>query len=175
MKRRRIIKPITKLARIIAVSLLFTFIAGFTNFTLAQELSSSVISSAGETFTASGYSLDFVIGELATESYAGQGVMLTQGFLQGKEKGLAISEQIIPASDIDVYPNPSADMVYITCKSKHNPIRIELTDLQACLIYSMPFENSPMAVNLEQLNPGLYVLRVIFPDQQFIYKKIIKK
>ncbi len=176
MKRKRIIKPITKLARIIIIVFLqFTLIAGLTEYTIAQELNPSVISTGGETFIASGYSLDFVIGEIVTESYTEQGVMLTQGFLQGKEEGLSINEQTINADDIDVYPNPSNDMVYIMYKGKDKPIRIEIYDMQACLVRSVLFENNPMAVSLEQLNPGLYVLRLIFPNQNFVSKKIIKK
>jgi len=81
MKRKRIIKPIEKLARIIMVVFLhFTLIAGITDYAIAQELNPSVISTGGETFIASGYSLDFVIGEIVTESYTEQSVMLTQGF-----------------------------------------------------------------------------------------------
>ncbi len=176
MKRKRIIKPITKLARIIMVVFLqFALIAGVTGYAIAQELNPSVISSGGETFIASGYSLDFVIGEIVTESYTQQGVMLSQGFLQGEEEGLSINEQTINVDDIDVYPNPSNDMVYIMYKGKDKPIRIEINNMQACLVRSVLFENNPMAINLHQLNPGLYVLRLIFPNQNFVSKKIIKK
>ena len=152
-----------------------TLIIGLTNYAIAQELNPSVISTGGETFTASGFSLDFVIGEIVTESYTEQGVMLTQGFLQGKEEGMAINEQTISVDDIDVYPNPSNDMVYIMCKAKDKPIRIEIVGIQGCIVSSMQFNNNPMAVSLQQLNPGLYMLRLIFPDHNFVCKKIIKK
>ncbi len=83
------------------VFLQFMLIVGGTGYAIAQELNPSVISSGGETFNASGYSLDFVIGEIVTESYTEHGVMLTQGFLQGKEEGLSINEQTINADDIN--------------------------------------------------------------------------
>ncbi len=152
-----------------------TLIIGLTNYAIAQELNPSVISTGGETFTASGCSLDFVIGEIVTESYTEQGVMLTQGFLQGKEEGMAINEQTISVDDIDVYPNPSNNMVFIMCKAKDKPIRIEIIDIQGCIVSSIQFNNNPMAVSLQQLNPGLYMLRLIFPDHNFVSKKIIKK
>ena len=157
------------------VFLQLTLIIGLTYDAIAQELNPSVISTGGETLTASGFSLDFVIGEIVTESYTEQGVMLTQGFLQGKEDGMAINEQTISVDDIDVYPNPSNDMLYIMCKVKDMPIRIEIIDIHSCIVRSVQFNNNPMAVRLEQLNPGLYVLRLIFPDHNYVSKKIIKK
>ena len=152
-----------------------TFIFGLTDYATAQELNPSVISTGGETFTASGYFLDFVIGELVTESYTEQGVMLTQGFLQGVEEELGVNEQTISVDDIDVYPNPFSDMIYIMCKDKDKPIRIEIEDIQGCMVHSLQFNNNSMKVRLKQLNPGLYVLRLIFPDNNFVSKKIIKK
>ena len=176
MKRKRIIKPIGKLAGIIMILFLqFTLFMGLPDYAIAQELNTSVISTGGETFTASNYYLDFVIGEIVTESYTEQGVLLTQGFLQGVEDELAINEQTISADDIDVYPNPSNDMVYIRCNVMDKPIRIEINDLQGCMVHSFQFNNNPAAVSLKQLNPGFYVLRLIFPDHNFVSKKIIKK
>jgi len=176
MKRKRIIKPITKFTRIFMVVFFqFTLIAGIADYAVAQELNPSVISSGGETFIASGYSLDFVIGEIVTESYTEQGVMLSQGFLQGEEEGLSINEQTINAGDIDVYPNPSYNNVYIMYNGEEKPTRIEIYNIQACLVHSVLFENNPMAINLLHLNPGLYVLRAIFSNQNFVSQKIIKK
>ena len=177
MKRKWIIKTIAKFARTIMMMVLLQLILifSFTNSTIAQELNPSVVSTGGETHTASGYFLDFVIGEIVTESYTQQGVMLTQGFLQGVKGGLGINEQIISVDDIDVYPNPSDDIIYIMCKTKDKPIRAEIENLQGCMVQSLYFDNNPMAVNLKQLNPGLYVLRLIFSDYRFVNKKIIKK
>ena len=176
MIRKRIIKTIPRFARIIVtVFLQLSLIIGFTDYAIAQELNPSVISTGGETFIASGCSLDFVIGEIVTESYTEQGVMLTQGFLQGTGEELAINEQTIGADDIDVYPNPSDDMVYIMCKAIDKPIRIEIINMQGSMVLSVQFSNNPMAVSLKQLNPGLYMMRLLFSEHNFISKKIIKK
>ena len=93
MRRNRIIKPIAKPARMIMmVFFQFLFIIGIADYAIAQELNPIVISTAGESFTVSGYSLDFTIGEIVTETYSEQGFMLTQGFLQGKEGETAIKD-----------------------------------------------------------------------------------
>ncbi|MCD4663889.1 MAG: T9SS type A sorting domain-containing protein [Bacteroidales bacterium] len=176
MKGKWKIKTISKFARTIMMMLLQPiFIIGLTYNAIAQELYPGVISTGGETYIASGYSLDFVIGEIVTESYTEQGFMLTQGFLQGNEEELAINEHTVHVDDIDVFPNPISDMVYIMCKVKQKPVRIEIEDLQGCMVYSLQFKNNPMEANLKQLNPGLYVLTLIFPDHNFVSKKIIKK
>jgi len=176
MKRKPISNTIANWAKIASlVFLQLTFIIGLTGYVTAQELNPSVISTGGETFTVSGYSLDFVIGELVTESYTEQGLILTQGFLQGVEEELGIHEQTIHADDIDVYPNPVTDIIYILCEAEKRPVRIEIDDLQGCMVYEWQFSKNPMEVSLKQLNPGLYVLKLIFPDRDFVSKKIIKK
>ena len=176
MKSKLKIKTIAKFARAFMVMLLqLILIIGLTENAFTQELNPSVVSTGGESYTANGYILDFVIGEIVTESYTEQGFMLTQGFLQGEEEELAIHEYTVHADDIDVYPNPSSDMVYVKCDNNKKPVRVEIDDLQGCQVYSIQFNNNPMEVNLRQLNPGLYVLRLIFQDHNSVSKKIIKK
>ena len=176
MKRKRIIKPIARLARIIGVVVLqFLLLTTFTGYVNAQELNPSVISSGGETLTASGFSLDFVIGEIATESYTEQGILLTQGFLQGIEETLAINVHSINVDDIDVYPNPSSDLVYIVYNGTDMPIRIEIMNTQGCIINSIHFTNSFVEVNVKQFPPGLYIIKIIFSNYNFVTKRIIKK
>ena len=157
------------------VLLQLILILGLTDYAIGQQLNPSVISTGGETYTASGCSLDFVIGEIVTESYTKQGVMLTQGFLQGAGEELAINEHTIGADDIDVYPNPSDDMVYIMCRADDKPIRIEVVDMHGSIVLSVQFNINPMAVSLKQLNPGLYMIRLMFSIHNVIGKKIIKK
>jgi len=176
MKRKQIIKPTAKFARItMIVFLQISLFLGLTNYAIAQEISSNVISAGGETFTASGVSLDFVIGEIVTESYTAQSIGLTQGFLQGKEGELAIVERSVTADDITVYPNPSNDEVNVLFKGLDRPLSIEILNVQGYEIYSSRFITNPMSVSLDRLNPGLYVIRVIFHDNNFVTKRIIKK
>lgn len=176
MKRKRIIKPTAKFARMIMmVFLQLILLTGLTDYTNAQEINPCVVSSGGETFTASGISLDFVIGEIVTESYTAQSVNLTQGFLQGMEGGLAINEHSINIDDIKIYPNPSSDIFNIMCKGLDKPISAEIVNIQGCVVQSVHFTGNPTAVSLEQLKPGLYVFRAIFPEHNFVTKRIIKK
>lgn len=176
MKRKRIIKTNAKSARtIMMVFLQIALIIGFTNCAIAQELSPSVVSSSGESFMASGVSLDFTIGEIVTETYTEQDFMLTQGFLQGKKGETAIGEQPVNASDIDVYPNPSRNMVHVMYKGREKPTNVEIIGMHGCMVRSVQFTNNPMAVDLQQLNPGLYVMRLLFSDHNSVSTKIIKK
>jgi len=176
MKRKRIIKPIARLARIIVVvALQFLLLTTSAIYVSAQELNPSVISSGGETFTASGISLDFVIGEIATESYTEQGVLLTQGFLQGIEETSTINVRSINVDDIDVYPNPSSDLVHIVYSGKDTPLSIEILNTQGCLINSIQFTDSFVEANVEQFPSGLYIIKIIFSNHNFVTKRIIKK
>jgi len=176
MKRKQIIKPTVKFAIItMKVFLQILLFLGLTNYAIAQEISSNVISTCGETFMTSGVYLDFVIGEIVTESYTAQSIELTQGFLQGTDGELAIDECSINADDITVYPNPSNDVVIVLFKGLDRPLSIEILNVQGCKVYFSQFINNPMSVSLDRLNPGLYVIRVVFPDNNFVAKRIIKK
>ena len=175
MKRKRISKTIAKLARMITITFLqLTLLIGITGYAVSQEISSSVIAAGGETLTATSLSIDFVIGEIVTESYTQGGIMLTQGFLQGAEEGLAINEQSINAGDISVYPVPSSDVVYIMCKGEDNPLHIEIIDIQGCKVSSIQYANNPMQIDIKHLTQGLYVLKIVFTDHSFVTKRIIK-
>jgi len=176
MRRKQIIKPTEKVARIIFMLFLqFTLFIVFTNNIIAQETNPVVICTGGETFTSSGISLDFVIGEIVTESYTTQSLSITQGFLQGTEGELAIDVHSIIADDIIIYPNPSSDIFNIVYTGLDNPISVEVVNIQGCVVHSSQFINNPLAVGLEELNPGLYVFRVLFPGNSIVTKRIIKK
>ena len=176
MKRKQIIKPTAKFVRMIMmVFLQLILLTGLIDYANAQEINPYVVSSGGETFTASGISLDFVIGEIVTESYTEGSTMLTQGFLQGTEEGLAIYNQSANADDIVVFPNPVSNIVNIMCKGEDKPMYIEIIDIQGCKISSIQNANNPLPINIECLTPGLYVVKLIFPDHNSVTKRIIKK
>ncbi len=154
---------------------LFVLIVCMNSQINAQELYPSVVSSSGETFTVNAYSLDFVIGEISTESYTKNGFMISQGFLQGNEGGLAIQEYAICEDDIDIFPNPTSDLIYVVSKAKEKPKSIEIYDLQSCILVSKQVNTESMRYSLRHMSSGVYIMRIIFPDCSFVNKKIIKK
>ena len=81
----------------------------------AQELAPTVIATAGKDMSAGEYKLSFTIGELAVTTLKPQGYILTQGFQQPPNLYLSdIQKNENFRIGINVYPNPTRDIVNIT-------------------------------------------------------------
>ncbi len=147
-------------------------------FTLAisaksQELSSNVLCSAGETFAAQGNTLEFVLGEIATESYTTQGQILTQGFLQGKQGGTSVDESILKHMDIAVYPNPATSQVIV--QSREIPDQVEIINMQGNTVFVSEHPQKSLTINISSLPSGIYTIRVSFIKHMPTVKKIAIK
>ena len=84
-----------------------------------------------------------------------------------------LQEVAIQPNEFRVYPNPVSKQLTFQCDQ---PIReIELYSLEGKLILKNPEINaSETTMNVENLNPGIYILRTIL-DSEIITRKIIKK
>ena len=176
MNRKTEIKRGNKTVLSSILFLLLLFSAGISHQAIAQQINPSVVCSGGETFTTSSLSLEFTIGEIATESLTSSGLQLTQGFIQGNDQNIGIEEQMINKDDLKIYPNPTSNRIYLFYNSKEtNAVKLWVNDLQGKQIFSLDFEASPMPLQLDKLNPGFYTVSVLFDNHQIINKKIIKQ
>ena len=141
----------------------------------SQQISASLLCSGGETFITTNQSLDFAIGEITTESFTGNNLILSQGFIQGLEPTIGVDEKTIDKNDIVVYPNPSVSRIYLFCNTEINPTKVNIRDMQGKTVLSRDFNTSPMSINLNQLQPGFYTITILLENQQTINKKIIKQ
>lgn len=173
-------KPKTKIVNSLLLSsiplLLLMFFTGMPENSKAQQITPTVVSSGGETFTSNGLSLDFTIGEITTESLSTTGLLLTQGFLQGPDRNTGIEENLIEEKDIVVYPNPVTNRIYILCNDPETgPVSAEIKDLQGRIVLRSDNRSNPFYLNLEKLTPGFYTVSIQFENHQIINKKIIKQ
>ena len=76
---------------------------------IAQE----VISSGGETQTATGYEICWTLGEPVIETYMPGTYILTQGFHQSRLTATPISEILYTEIELKVFPNPALDFILI--------------------------------------------------------------
>ncbi len=176
MKRKTEIKHGNKTVLNSIPLLLLLFIAGIPHQAMAQQITPTVICSGGETFTGSSLSLDFTIGEIATESLSATGLLLTQGFIQGTDPNTGIKEQTVSDNDLKIYPNPASDRIFLFYDNKKSdPVKAAVNDLQGRQIISLNFDTNPMPVQLSKLNPGFYTVSILFDNGQKINKKFIKQ
>jgi hypothetical protein len=98
--------------------------------------------------------------------------MLTQGFIQGTPRGTGINEDFSKGIDARVFPNPAKSQVTVSCKKA--PISIEIIDLQGCKLYTKQNPQQMETLDVEHLQKGIYLLRILFEGNIPITKRIIK-
>lgn len=82
---------------------------------------------------------------------------------------LGVSE--LEKETVKIYPNPTADFVYVKLSSKSKIDEVEVYDLSGRLVLKTKLESDQL--NLRTLNQGVYMITFKNPDLKPI--KIIKK
>ena len=84
--------------------------------------------------------------------------------------GVGIKEATLEQLDVTVYPNPAKDKVTILVPSEEKIKELILMDVRGKLILRNVFERT---LDLSQLSPGVYFLKLISQQNQQVTKKII--
>ena len=80
----------------------------------------------------------------------------------------------ILADKIQLYPNPTKDIITLVLPKNHSVNSITLIDNLGRSVYSTTSNNSKTQINLEQFAKGIYTL-LIKTDNEVISKKIVKE
>jgi hypothetical protein len=75
---------------------------------------------------------------------------------------------------IDVYPNPAGDLVYVQT-SGTNLLKAMLYDVSGRCLIIEPVISGRAVINMQQLSPGTYLVKVAMDDGKTMQKKIIKQ
>jgi trimeric autotransporter adhesin len=87
------------------------------------------------------------------------------------------TEEIIPASDISIYPNPAQDKFTVNLSSSLKSTRADL------IIYNMVgtqvkelsiIKNQPADINCRELSAGIYFVKVIDGNRSFVQKMVVE-
>jgi len=154
------------------ISISITFLLFF-HYASAQSISRDVTVSAGDYYAGDQFSISWSIGECIVETASDSHITLTQGFHQ---PNLIITEISSPEQGeytISVYPNPTADHVYIQTQSLEMlPLRAELFDMRGNKLLSQTLTGDVTQFNVKQLPVGMYLLKVSTKngDKQKLFK-----
>ncbi len=94
---------------------------------------------------------------------------------------VGIEEHVLTGSDIQVYPNPVSDnLALLFNQNNHELFTIELTDVTGRKLKTLTSreyitKENTIHLNLENINPGVYFLKIIDTAHTSITKKIIKQ
>jgi hypothetical protein len=110
----------------------------------------------------------------ASYSWGEESTTLMGSIIKGEKYGTVEIPTILKAikdDQIIIYPNPVID--YITINSQNQGINnIELYDITGNLILTKPYAEK---LNIIQISPGIYILRLIDNSNRLINLKIIKQ
>lgn len=71
--------------------------------------------------------------------------------------------------NVNIYPNPTKDIVYVEIEEN---TKVEITNLQGQIVKMETLNNTTNSIDLNGLNSGVYLVKVI-TDEKFVVKKMI--
>lgn len=159
-----------------------TFFLAFITFVClqsicAQQLDRQVFSSAGSSIKSGNIWLDYTIGETSVITFISGSIVLNQGFQQVYNTGLKIAN-ILPASSIQVYPNPTSGRLQVDIPEEMvNASSYKLIDMSGRLISGENDVNPTLnskntTLNISDLPYGVYLLSIQIQNtnRTYIYR-----
>ena len=108
--------------------LLLTILSCFFLKVHGQNITPSIINSAGASGTVAGVTFEYSVGEPIATTVTKTNVEVTQGFLQPMIVTTAVSEQISDEA-LEIFPNPFSDHIFLQPNTvKNTVISYSLTD-----------------------------------------------
>lgn len=127
----------------------------------AQSISSSIYSNAGDHKVMPGYSLQYTLGELSTQTYTTPQNILTEGFHQGTLTISAIDD-LTASSGIRIFPNPSVSNLFIAYEKFSPETQVTLFDMlgRVIMVSNKKVENHVLSLDISNLAQGSYIVQI---------------
>ncbi len=154
---------------LVVVGLLLSF-AGF-----SQSIKSYVITSAGASMMNSEGALYISIGEPMNTEIQESDLMLSQGFLQVTLYETSVSTTELLQEPVLAFPNPTQDFLNIDLPEMDGEYQYLITDINGGVISRNQLTDRKNAVDLTQLNSGVYLMKVTKENKTSKTLKIIKQ
>lgn len=122
------------------------------------NLSPEVVATAGDSQSNGTLNVDWTLGEIAVESFAGT-IVLTQGFHQPTVQTTSIEDFASRFGTIKVYPNPTASTISIE-REKSGNLQLTLLDLKGSTLLQTDLNTMTSTLDLSHFPSGIYVLRL---------------
>ena len=145
--------------------------------TLANTSLRYALNTSGGDVSGEGGSISYSVGQLCytslntPENTVFQGVQIP--ISKGKRPKTTISKlAVIP---IKAYPNPTTDYFNINVDNYHEGLRYEFYNLQGKLIATSTIDKQKTRVNLTNIQPAVYMLKIFHKSTPINTLKIIKR
>jgi hypothetical protein len=131
----------------------------------AQSITPQVIATTGGHGVSANAQLSWTVGEVAVTTLSGGSNMITQGFHQTYDIATMIEDSPTDMA-LNVYPNPTSDVVQVSLSGSHDQLSLTLHDIAGRMVYSMQIsaDVQSVVVPMESYTSGTYVLRIFSTD-----------
>jgi len=75
--------------------------------------------------------------------------------------------------NIEIYPNPAKNRIYITLQNSRFPVVLELSNIEGQLLSASKLISNSSSVNIENLKPGIYIYRLSKKGERIKTGKLI--
>ena len=135
----------------------------------AQEITQSVVSTAGGNVQNDIYTNSWTIGEVITETYTIENNILSQGFHQGNLVVDWIGKDVPQEFQIKAYPNPAKDIMIIELQDPG--LDYQLVNVKGRVIQNGIFFSIQDQIDFTHIPAGTYFLKV----KDYKTHKVIKQ
>lgn len=142
----------------------------------AQE----VISTTGGEILSSGGSVSYTVGQLVYNTNTGANGSVAQGIQQPYEISVVsgINSDILITLECTVYPNPVVECLMLKVVSENislSPLYFQLYDTKGRMMQNKKLQSSETSIDMRNLVPATYFLKVTDNKEELKTFKIIKK
>ncbi|MEN8230769.1 MAG: T9SS type A sorting domain-containing protein [Bacteroidota bacterium] len=132
-----------------------------------------VISPLGKSYNNNTGSISFTLGEFMNNTFSSPDLILTQGFHQSKIVVVGNQPLLHQGIEILAYPNPVKAYVILKIE-KYQDFSYMLIDMTGKIIEKREVVSTETEINFNYLEPSLYVLKVLWKEEDVRSFKITK-
>jgi len=140
----------------------------------SQSIKSYVITSAGAALMNENGAIYLSLGEPMNTEIEGTDIMISQGFLNVTIAASSLSSEDLLTEVVKAYPNPTTTELTLELPEMSGEYEYWLTDFTGRLITKTPITEWSTDVDLSQMQPGTYFLKVIKENKSSKTVKIVK-
>ncbi len=135
----------------------------------AQTSRPFVISTGGEYFKDTQYSVSYTIGEIFTPTISAGNTIITQGFQQPfNSYAITVPESYNMLNSVNIFPNPFTNELNIRIQGSQDLEELEvfIFDISGRLVenprrINASYQNDVFIINAENLVSGVYIIKIL--------------
>jgi hypothetical protein len=135
----------------------------------------NTIPATGDNATGTGGSVSYSIGQISYSTFSGTNGFIIQGVQQPYEISIVKENPGNISFEITVYPNPTTGIIAMVIKPFNNENLIfQLINLKGIILLDKKVESEKTEIQMGNLPPSVYFLKVLFNDEIVEVFRIVK-